>query len=70
MKQMTLALINLTVPCTEILSTSFLFYVNIFNLSNLNKKYLIAETKMNCVSWPLKALKYSFHVYFICLSLQ
>ena len=50
MKKMTLTLINLTDPCTEIICTSFLFYINMFSLSNLNKKYLIAETKMNYVS--------------------
>ena len=50
MKKMALTLINLTDPCTEVLCTSFLFYINMFSLSNLNKKYLIAETKMNCVS--------------------
>ena len=32
------------------------------NISNLNKKCLIAETKMNFVSWAFKALKYSFDV--------
>ena len=68
MKKMRLTLINLTDPCTEVLYTSFLFYINMFNLCNFNKKYLIAETKMNYVS--LKALKYSFDVDFICLSLQ
>ena len=36
-----------------------------FSLSNLNKKYLTAEIKMNCVSWALKALKYSYDVDFI-----
>ena len=36
-----------------------------FNLSNLNKKYLIAETKMNCVSGALKAFKYTFDVDFM-----
>ena len=39
MKKITL--IYLTDPCTDI---------NMFNLSNLNKKCLIAETKMKCVS--------------------
>ena len=48
MKKM--ALIYLTDPCTEVLCTYFLFYINMFNLSNLNKKCLISEAKMNCVS--------------------
>ena len=43
-------LINLTDPSTEVLCTSFLFYINLFNLCNLNIECLIAETKMNCVS--------------------
>ena len=50
MKKMTLTLISLTDPCTEVFCTSFLFYINMFNISNLNKKCLIAETKMNFVS--------------------
>ena len=50
MKKMTLTLINLTDPYKEVVCTSFLFYINTFNLSNLNKKCLIAETKKNCVS--------------------
>ena len=62
MKKMILTLISLTDPCTEVFCTSFLFYINMFNISNLNKKCLIAETKMNFVSWALKALKYSFDV--------
>ena len=49
MKKITLTLINLTDPCTEIICTCF-FDINMFSLSNLNKKYLIAKTKMNCVS--------------------
>ena len=49
MKKMTLTLISLTDPCIEVLCTSYLFYINMFNLSNLNKKYLISETKMSCV---------------------
>ena len=60
MKKMTL--IYLTDHCTEVLCTYFLFYINMFNLSNLNKKCSIAETKMKCVSWASKALKYSFDV--------
>ena len=36
-----------------------------FSLSNLKKKSLIAETKTNCMSIALKALKYSFDVDFI-----
>ena len=48
MKKVTL--IYLTGPCTEVLCTYFLFYINMFSRSNLNKKCLIAETKMNCVS--------------------
>ena len=50
MKKMILILISLTDPCTEVFCTSFLFYINMFNITNLNKKCLIAETKMNCVS--------------------
>ena len=50
MKKIILTLISLTNPCTEVFSTSFLFYSNMFNISNLNKKCLIAETQMNFVS--------------------
>ena len=51
MKKMTLTLINLTDSCTEILCTSWLFYTNMFDLSNFNKKCLIVEKiKINCVS--------------------
>ena len=50
MKKMILTLIGLTDPCTEVFCTSFLFYINMFNISNLNKKCLIAEAKMNFVS--------------------
>ena len=49
MKKMTLTLISLTDHCTDVFCT-FLFYTNMFNISNLNKKCLIAETKMNIVS--------------------
>ena len=48
MKKMILTLISLTDPCTEVFCTSFLFYINMFNISNL--KCLIAKTKMNFVS--------------------
>ena len=50
MKEMILPLISSTDPCTEVFGTSFLFHINMFNISNLNKKCLIAETKMNFVS--------------------
>ena len=49
MKKMILTLISLTDP-TEVFCTSFLFYINMLNISNLNKKCLIAEAKMNFVS--------------------
>ena len=49
-KKMILTLISLTDCCTDVFCTSFLFYINMFNISNLNKKCLIAETKMNFVS--------------------
>ena len=47
---MILTMISLTDPCTEVFCTSFLFYSNMFNISNLKKKCFIAETKMNFVS--------------------
>ena len=50
MKKMILTLISLTDPCTKVFCTSFLFYINMLNISNLNKKCLIAETKNNFVS--------------------
>ena len=50
MKKMILTLISLTDPCAEVFCTSFLFYISMFNISNLNKMCLIAETKMNFVS--------------------
>ena len=49
-EKMILTLISLTDRCTEVFCTSFLFYINMFNIYNLNKKYLIAETKINFVS--------------------
>ena len=50
MKKMILTLISLTDRCTDVFCTSFLFYINMFNISNLNKKCLIAEAKVNFVS--------------------
>ena len=55
MKKMTLK--NLTDTCTEVLCTSFLFYINMFNLSNLNKKYLIAATKNELCFLSIESFK-------------
>ena len=41
MKKMILTLISLTDHCTDVFCTSFLFYINMFNISNLSKTLML-----------------------------
>ena len=56
MKKMTLTLFNLTEPCNTVFCTSFLFYINMFNTSNLSKIQHSIDVDLFHLGWVKSTL--------------